>query len=440
MKALLKTILFFLLFVPTAVFSPNEAQAQNDNMQAAKDLAEGGQFERALPFFEELVHLYPADKELNYYLGMCLAETGRFSEKTKTTLQTSLGDGTPSKSLYYLAQCFHAENDFTQALSYYQQFSNKAKKKVKGATRLDELTALARRQINPFKQADTVTATAETQETTQPDAQTASPAVSEKPEEVEIPQEWKDSLINFQVNSFIKYLKFEHFKSAQSLRAFIHALKTEREVQELSEEANQLRENYNSAFASEKEEIANKILELEKDIYIKNKEIARDYNEVRAHEIDFWSKADASEAKTFSDQIRFLEDSISEAKRIARLEKLEAEKPIILPDSLFSTPELTETTPPDHGVVYKIQIGAYRNAPPDWAQRLFKKLSVIRRIDQYKDEKGVTVYTVGELKSYDAALQMLAQVKAEGVSDAVIAAYLNGKRITVNEARKISEP
>jgi hypothetical protein len=64
---------------------------------------------------------------------------------------------------------------------------------------------------------------------------------------------------------------------------------------------------------------------------------------------------------------------------------------------------------------------------------------VIRRIDEYTDAKGVTVYTVGELKSYEDALQMQSQVRMEGVKDAVVAAYLNGKRIPVNEARKISE-
>jgi tetratricopeptide (TPR) repeat protein len=426
----------FLLIVFNLVFFVHTAKAQNDKEQMAKDLVKQGQYAEAIPYFENLADLYPADKELNYYLGMCLVETGQFSEKAKTALQISLGDDTPEKSLYYLAQCFHAENNFSEALNYYQQFDDQAKKKTKKTTRLDELMVLCQEQTNPFR----MKIEAQTQpETQQADTLATLPVVPLKPEEVKIPEEWKDSLISFQVNSYIKYLQFDHFKNGASLQAFIHALKAEKEVQSLSGKTSRLREEYDSAFASGKEEIANQILELEKEMYSKNKEISQGYQEARAKESDYWEQADPLDIKTFSERVHSLEDSVLRAKTLARLQKLEAKKPIVLPDSLFNIAAQEKAAAADQGVIYKVQIGAYSKSPPDWVQKIFKKLSVIRRIDEYTDAKGVTVYTVGELKSYEDALQMQSQVRMEGVKDAVVAAYLNRKRIPVNEARKISE-
>jgi tetratricopeptide (TPR) repeat protein len=435
MNTFLKTS-SFLLLVFTLVFFVHPAKAQRDKEQMAKDLAKQGQYAEAIPYFEDLADLYPADKELNYYLGMCLVETGQFSEKAKTVLQISLGDDTPEKSLYYLAQCFHAENNFSEALSYYQQFDGQAKNKIKRTTRLDELKVLCQEQTNPFR---TKIESQTPPEAQKPDTLATQTIVSLKPEDVKIPEAWKDSLINFQVNAQVQYLQFDHFKNGASLQAFVQAIKAEKEVQSLSTKTNQLRDEYNSAFSSEKQEIANQILELEKEIYTKNREINQRYQEARAMESDYWEQTSPSDIRKFSEQVHNLEDSVLKAKTLARLQKLEVEKPIVLPDSLFNISSQEETAPVDQGVTYKIQIGAYSKSPPDWVQRIFKKLSVLRRIDEYTDDKGVTVYTIGELKSYEDALQMQSQVRMEGVKNASIAAYLNGKRIPVNEARKISE-
>jgi cell division protein FtsN len=113
---------------------------------------------------------------------------------------------------------------------------------------------------------------------------------------------------------------------------------------------------------------------------------------------------------------------------------------VILPDTAVFTDTVSAAGPsPSNEVVYKIQIGAYRNAPPEWVQGQFKKLAVIRRIDQHVDEKGVTIYTVGEMKSYDDALQMQKQIRMEGMKNAFVAAYQNNKRISLEEAKKLTQ-
>lgn len=433
MTSFLKTTAFLLLFVLNPGLFEKTVHAQNDPEQQAKNMVENGQYAEAIPYFEDLVHLYPQDKMLNYYLGMCLVETEQFSKLAQTALETSLGEETPVMSFYYLAQCYHAQADFSQAMNYYNLFDDKARKKEKKSTKLDELKTLCEQEINPFS-------TSVTEEEAEPAEPTApiEEIVELQPEEVEIPAGLEDSLIHFQVNSTIKYLKIDQFNSAESLQAFVRGWQAEQELHDLTEEASQLRAKYNSAFAGEKEEIANAILALEKESYTKSQLINQSYTQARLGEKGYWEQASAEARHAFSEKIQTMEDSIVQAKEAKRLEKLEAQKPLVLPDSLVQNLTPEEPVAASTGVLYKIQIGAYSRTPPEWVQRLFKKLSVIRRIDQYTDENGVTVYTVGELKSYQDALQMQSQVRTEGVSDAFIAAYKDGERIPLKEARQIT--
>jgi hypothetical protein len=90
------------------------------------------------------------------------------------------------------------------------------------------------------------------------------------------------------------------------------------------------------------------------------------------------------------------------------------------------------------GIIYKIQIGAYKGKIPETSNKLIKKLSIIRKVENFVDEKGFKVYTTGNLRLYPEAETMLSQVKQEGVKNAVITAYQNGKKIPVTEARKLN--
>lgn len=437
MTTSLKTTTFLLLFVLLAGSLTKNAHAQNDSEQLAKDLVENEQFAKALPYFQDLVNLYPQDKELNYYLGMCLVETEQFTPQAKEALQISLGKDTPPKSFYYLGQCFHAENNFAQALDYYNQFDDKARSRVKRTTELERMIEFCEQEINPFPAPRQLEKKPETIE--EESAEETGTIATEKPKDIEIPKGLKDSLINFQINSSIKYLKIDQFHNASSLQAYIQAWQAEQELNELLEKTNKLREEYNEAFAEDKETIASRILSLEKEAYQRNQTINQNYFEARQNENAFWNEASPKTIQAFTNKINAMEDSIWQAREAKRIKDMEARKPVILPDSLVKNLLPEKPVTEDKGIIYKIQIGAYSKAPPGWVQDLFKKLRVIRRIDQYTDENGVTVYTVGELKSYKDALQMQSQVRTEGVKDAFVAAYKNGERISVNEAKKITE-
>jgi hypothetical protein len=110
--------------------------------------------------------------------------------------------------------------------------------------------------------------------------------------------------------------------------------------------------------------------------------------------------------------------------------------PSIVPVNRTTSSETDDTT--EDELIYKIQLGAYSRGLPAYVKRLFDKLSYIRKIENYTDENGIVVYTTGNLTNYDDAVKMQEQVRREGIEDAYVVPYFNGKRITLNEAKEIT--
>lgn len=255
-----------------------------------------------------------------------------------------------------------------------------------------------------------------------------------------IPEPFTHQLFDFQVNADITYRNFSHFVKNESKKLFFQAWLKEKELSRISTKADSLRKAYASSPNEKKEEIAALILKNEAQIITLNQEIPALYQTVREAEARYWQSATSDETSRFKEKMRLFNDSIaqSEEKLLAQAQQaLPAARDTII---LFSnSPKVQEVkTVTNSGIIYKIQIGAYKGKTPDLAAKLIKKLSVIRKIENYKDEKGVNVYTTGNLKSYQEAVTMQSQVKQEGAKNAIVAAYQNGKRITVAEARKIN--
>ena len=90
----------------------------------------------------------------------------------------------------------------------------------------------------------------------------------------------------------------------------------------------------------------------------------------------------------------------------------------------------------ESGVIYKVQIGAFSNEVP--LQVANKFLSIASEgIKNYKDEKGLTIYTIGSFKTYDEAAASKVKVAGAGIPDAFIVAYNNGKKISLDEAKTL---
>ncbi len=81
------------------------------------------------------------------------------------------------------------------------------------------------------------------------------------------------------------------------------------------------------------------------------------------------------------------------------------------------------------GVVFKVQVGAFRNPIPSETFRGFAP------IVGENTGTGLTRYTAGLFKSFDNADQAKVAIRDLGYSDAFVVAYRNGERISLAEAR-----
>ncbi|MFI5149427.1 MAG: hypothetical protein ACHQRM_06805 [Bacteroidia bacterium] len=101
--------------------------------------------------------------------------------------------------------------------------------------------------------------------------------------------------------------------------------------------------------------------------------------------------------------------------------------------SRFDNKEI-EMAKGDTGVIYQVQIGAFREEVPLDIANKFLLLSK-RGVKNFKDENSLTVFTVGHVRNYEDAQFLREEAIAKGISDAFILAYRDGKKISVAEAR-----
>ena len=84
-----------------------------------------------------------------------------------------------------------------------------------------------------------------------------------------------------------------------------------------------------------------------------------------------------------------------------------------------------------NGLIYKVQVGAFRNPIP---QDLFKGFAPISA-EKVRDD--ITRYRVGYFTSYNVANTAKNQVRGLGYRDAFVVALNNGNRVTLSEARNM---
>ncbi|HBG69233.1 MAG: hypothetical protein A2W93_04165 [Bacteroidetes bacterium GWF2_43_63] len=105
-------------------------------------------------------------------------------------------------------------------------------------------------------------------------------------------------------------------------------------------------------------------------------------------------------------------------------------------------PQNTQVTPtnitPASKPVFKVQIGAYsKDVPVNVVNELIALAG--QGIETTKNDAGLTVYTVGNFSKYTEAEAKKNELNAKGLSDAFVVAYIDGKRVSVSEARKIGD-
>ncbi|MFA7490372.1 MAG: hypothetical protein WCY58_06390 [Mariniphaga sp.] len=246
--------------------------------------------------------------------------------------------------------------------------------------------------------------------------------------------------VEFQVNHQITYLFSSQFQTSEGKEFFEKGNKLQTELNQLLDESDALRKQYTQINdPAEKQKIGEKILTYESDAYLLQEEIKKMFMASRENENRYWNQATPTEKHNFLVELEKIKAGL-EQETEDQTQPEEASLPLLISDQLTepfgAAPEFHGSGKADQ-LVYKIQLGAYSRGIPAYRKRLFNKLGLIRKIDQYTDENGVVIYTTGILSSEQDAQKMLAQIKQEGAEDAIIVPYFNGKRITLEQAKKI---
>ena len=197
----------------------------------------------------------------------------------------------------------------------------------------------------------------------------------------------------------------------------------------------------NTNAPDEKKALAEKIVSLETDTYTIQDSVNALFASARSRESEYWGNASETESYNFNLEQEKIIAIIESEKEETRLESQEQYISMEnIPESFFEIYEqksAAQDSKKNDQLIYKIQIGAYSRGVPAHRQRLFNKLSLIRKIENYTDEKGVVVYTTGNLTNLEDAEKMRNQIKQEGVQDAIVAPYFNEKRIPLEQAKQI---
>jgi len=490
------TILFHLLFVP---FLSNAGTFQENQLTKAIQLFDKEKYTEAEPIFKKLLDDRPDDFMVNYFYGACRTENGYYSEQDLSYLVKASKEVTPLNIDYYLAVQYHAKNQWEKAAAYYKLYktiaSTNDQEKVGLSLKMEHCT----NKINPFKPDDSpeneeesniavvgvaggvATIAENTGQTKEIQAITKDVAVDSSETEnvensnleadeleisevndstIQITENKQDSLkddqqaenllpetsinepveerINFNINSEITYIVVSNFKTDEGRTYFEEGTLKENELAKVMTRTEILREKYKAAQSrAERDSIGQLILSLEGEAYdLKNVETQL-FHQSKAAENTYWQNASAEETEKF---IRELSAAELEFNKNTNNNKTVSESPvlIVLP-ILIANGEVESSAQKEKpsGIIYKIQIGAYSRGIPSTQKQAFNKISIIRKVENYTDENGVVVYTTGNLTNYDDAVQMQNQVKQEGIKDPKIAAYFNGKRITLEQAKEI---
>ncbi len=443
----LKTTLATLLFM---VFVQNlmAARITQDNTKSmVRQLFSEAKYTAVLPLVSDLLKSNPADPELNYFYGASLIETGQFSPEARRALEAAGKRNASARIAYYFGKIYQSEGNWGEALANYQKYRQTLNEREAQDQGIDELIQQCQAHQTPGiantpESNSTIPATPDRETTalqteirTEPrdTESTAEPAIQEA-------ESNPDTLIDFQVNAYVRYVQVSQFKYPESKEKFLEGVSKDRLLKQMVRNTDSLRKIYDSASLEQREKIASEILEAEQNTINLNREIPDLYMQARVKEDQYWQNASPELIEAFQKETQRLADSIKQAqidwkRRHDELVLKEKQKDTIFIE-LPASPINPVSQDPKSGIVYKVQIGAYSGKLPDYVDRTFKKLAVLRKIETYKDEKGVTIYTTGNLKSYDEAVTLQKQVQQEGVKNAQIAAYKNGKRITLAEARQ----
>ncbi len=451
-KLLLKTTILLLLFTCWLGLNANTLILTNDTISEAVRLFETEDYTNAIPLFEKIVKEEPDNALMNYYYGASLAETNIFNDETNNSLLKAVSGNTPDKVLYYVGLLFKNKELWSSAIKYFNLFKSVSTFEEIDRLKVDEHIEECMEKGGSVKTIDV--ADSLQIEKNYPDSLPISEDFplevtkitieenisSTKPEikEVKTPQP-KTIPIDFQVNTDIGYTRIEHFKTQEAKDQYLDGMKLSNKLDSLLQLSDSLRIVYENAKSlNERDMVAGQIVNLEQETMELKSKSDTYFMDARQMEASYWNSASQSEIDSFQnvlEKLSQIENPNPETETMLADTSLDFNASIYFSDPQIE-PESKETT---DELIYRIQIGAYSRGLPAYMDRLYKKLSVIRKIENYTDDKGIVVYTTGRLTNFEDAVKMQNQVRLEGIKDAFVVPYLNGNRISIKEAKELTK-
>ena len=454
------TIFFFLFFVPNLAYANT---FQENPLTKAILLFDKGNYLEAEPLFRNLLDERPDDFMVNYFYGACRTENGHYSDEDLNYLLKASKEVTPLNIDYYFGVQYHAKNQWEKALAFYKLYQTVAsaneQEKVKLSLKMEQCS----NKINPFTKLEMVDSAftettenlieeikeqqiqeendstfliKETEQNTEPEQLVEETATIES-----IQPKPAEEVIKFNINREITYIYVSNFKTSEGEIYYREGNLKQKELEEIVKKTEELREKYKtSKLRTEKDSIGQQILALESQTYELNSVVNQLFLQAKSIENEYWQNATTVETENFINELNTASREIENNKTF-RSEAFSESPELIIPPVLMDNNEAERSTlkPKPSGIIYKIQLGAYSRGIPNNMKSVFSKISVIRKVENYTDDKGVVVYTTGNLTSYDDAVLMQNQIRREGIKDPIIAAYLNGKRITLEQAKEIEK-
>ncbi len=433
----------FLVFSFLVVFSGTvSGQERMGNESLALEYFNQGDFEKALPLFAQLIRNNPDDAMYNYYYGVSLVKNNIFETAAKETLLNAIVDKTPVNANFYIGNYFHALENWQEALDFYERYDGMGNRQERKALQLDYYVDLCKKKVNPFE-----VKTASNQRAIFTDT---IKKITVQPDEMNflIPEELKKVWFNLQINDVLVYHTMDDFRSEAGKVLFTKAWVLTGQNDSIVSVTDSLRnEHEKTVRVSTRLELVQQIVEKEQTSYQLLRDREKLLEQARAKESSWWEKAGTAAVNEFKIELQKKEEArnamlqqvvkTEEAKVLTVVNEVPPQAEYINAPTVPA--QVVKVSDSAEKIVYKVQIGSFKNGVQTQTfKNLYTKLSKLRKIDQYTDEKKYEIFTVGSFNNYRDVQVLKDQLILEGAKGAFILAFKDGVKIPVKDALKLT--
>lgn len=394
-----------------------------------------GDYEKALPVFAKLAQSYPDNAMYNYYYGVCLIKNNIFEMAAKEALLNSVVDKTPVNANFYLANYFHALENWQEALGFYDRYDKAGTKQEKRTLKLSYYVDLCNKKINPFKPVKKTDTALFGDSLLKPP-----PKIDEK--NFPIPEALKKAWFSFQVNEVVNYHLIDDFRSEASKILFTKAWICTGKNDSIVALTDSLRKVHDSiSRVDTRLGMVQQIVDCEQKSYQLMRDREKFLDQSRVKESAYWEREGIKAATAYNATIverenKLNQEKIKEEKSKANLQDSNIS---VVPEVRKETEQTTNNqpiTPPAEvkekntetdELVYKVQIGSFKNGilTPSF-KTLYARISKLRKIDKFTDSKKYAIYTIGSFPRSADAEKMKDQLIKEGIKGAKVASFNKG--------------